>query len=54
MDAVAFLATHEAAAINEIVYDAAQPGRRLDPAEHGISRLKREELARRRTQRPWR
>ena len=46
VDAVAFLATHEAA-INEIVYDAVQLAGGSISAEHGIGRLKREELARR-------
>ncbi|MEO3692365.1 FAD-binding oxidoreductase [Roseateles paludis] len=45
-DAAAFLATYEAA-INEIVYDAVQLAGGSISAEHGIGRLKREELARR-------
>ena len=41
-----FLAAHEAA-INAMVYDAVQQRGGSISAEHGIGRLKREELARR-------
>ncbi len=43
MDPAAFLAAHEAA-INEKVYDAVQRRGGSFSAEHGIGRLKREEL----------